>query len=477
MTQSTATQTNDVKSILSDEAVESLSSRVRGTIYKPGEEGYDEARKVWNGVIDKYPALIVRCTGVADVIASVKFAREQKLPLSVRGGGHNVSGSALCNDGVVIDLSPMRSVRVDPERKTVRVAGGALLGDIDHETQAFGLAVPMGVVSKTGIGGLSLHGGMGFLTRKYGLTSDNLIAADVVTADGKLITTDSQRNPDLLWALRGGGGNFGVVTSFEFRAHPVGPEVWLALVFYPIDKSKKVLEFFRQFNRESLDELNGIVLFWNAPMDEPIPEEHRGVPVIIFAACYSGPFEQGEQAIKPVREIDTPIADLSGPIPYLSAQKVFDPDYPDGRRYYWKSTYLHDLNDDVISTLIDHAAKRPSPITSLDVWGLGGAFSRMNPEETAFVRRNSPFMIGIESNWENPADDEANIGWARDVFRDLQRFSPGGAYLNFPGFAEEGEELMKKSYGDNYSRLQKIKATYDPDNFFRSNFNIQPFTG
>jgi FAD/FMN-containing dehydrogenase len=458
-------------------AIESLRSDIRGTMYRPGDEAYEDARKVWNGVIDKHPALVVRCSGVADVIASVKFAREYKLPVSVRSGGHNVSGSALCTDGVVIDLSGMRSVRVDPERKTVRAEGGATLGDIDHATQAFGRAVPMGVVSKTGIGGLTLHGGMGFLTRKYGLTSDNLISADVVTAEGNVITADSMSHSDLLWALRGGGGNFGVVTSFEFRTHPVGPDVWLALVFYPVDAAQKVLRFFRKFNEESPDELNGIALFWNAPSDESIPEAYRGTPVIILAACYCGEYGKGERAIQPVRDIVSPIADLSGPIPYISAQQIFDPDYPDGRRYYWKSAYLNNINDDVISALIHHAAERPSALTSLDVWGLGGAFSRVKPEETAFVRRNSPFLIGIESNWENPADDETNIAWARDVFRDLQRFSPGGAYLNFPGFAEEGEELMKKSYGDNYSRLQKIKATYDPDNFFRSNFNIQPFTG
>ncbi len=470
------TQPNEHRSAskLSDEAVESLRTQVRGIVYRPGDDGYEQARKVWNGVIDKRPAVIVRCTGTADVIHSVRFARERHLPVSVRGGGHNVSGSAICDDGVVIDLSPMRSVRVDPVNRTVRAAGGATLGDIDHETQAFGLALPTGVVSKTGIGGLALHGGIGLLTRKFGLTSDNLIAADVVTADGKLITANRDNHPDLLWALRGGGGNFGVVTSFEFRAHPVGPDVWLALVFYPADKAKKVLQFFKTFNQKSPDELNGIILFWNAPEGEPIPEEHRGAPVVICAACYCGPVEQGEQAIKGMREIDTPIADLSGQIPFLSAQQMFDPDYPDGRRYYWKSIYLNDLSDEAVQILIDQAAKRPSTLTSLDVWGLGGAFARAKPGETAFVHRSSPYLIGIEANWDNPADDEANIAWARGVYKELERFSPGGVYLNFPGFQEEDADLLKKTYGENFARLQSIKRTYDPENFFRSNFNILP---
>jgi FAD/FMN-containing dehydrogenase len=459
---------------IENEEINIFRQSVRGIVISKGDRAYETARKVWNGMIDKHPALIVQCSGTADVIKAVHFARKQNLAVSVRGGGHNVSGSALVNDGLVIDLSRMNSVRVDPIRQTVRVEGGATLGDVDHETQSFGLAVPLGVVSRTGVGGLSLHGGLGFITRKYGLTSDNIISADVVTAGGKLVTADTADHPDLLWALRGGGGNFGVVTSIEFKAYPVGPDVWIALVFYPVEKAKKVLQFFRKFNEESPDELNGIALFWNAPTEEPIPEAYRGAPVIILAACYCGVHEKGEKAIKPLREIDTPIADLSGSIPFLEAQKLFDPDYPDGRRYYWKSAYVNDLTDEVIEALAGHATNRPSPITSLDVWGLGGAFSRVKPEESAFAHRNIPYLIGIEANWDDPADDDANIAWAREVFRDMQRFSPGGAYLNFPGFAEEGEDLMKKTYGINYERLQAVKARYDPDNFFRSNFNIKP---
>lgn len=455
-------------------AINDLKEKFKGDIILPGDPSYDQARQVWNGLIDKKPAVIVRCSGDADVMVAVKFARKQELPISVRGGGHNVSGTALCNDGIVIDLSPMRGVRVDSERKTVRVEGGATLGDVDYKTQAFGLAVPMGVVSRTGVAGLSLHGGMGFLTRKYGLTCDNLIAADVVTADGNRITTDAYHNPDLLWALRGGGGNFGVVTSLEFQAHPVGPETWLGLVFYPLDVAKKVLKYLKKLNEESPEELYGIAMLWNAPKEEDIPAEHQGAPVIVMLVCYCGDPDKGEEAVRPARTLGTPIADMSGPISYLDLQKMFDPEYPDGRRYYWKSTYIHDLNDEVIDLLKTHAAKRPSPLSTLDVWAMGGAVNRVKPEEAAFAHREVPFLVAMESNWDDPAEDEANIAWAREVFRDLQRFSPGGAYLNFPGFAEEGEELIKKSYGQNYARLQAIKATYDPDNFFRSNFNIPP---
>jgi FAD/FMN-containing dehydrogenase len=459
---------------IDNSALEDLRNALKGTAYTKETAEYDEYRKIWNGMIDKYPALIVRCEGTADVITAVKFAREHALPVAIRGGGHNVSGNAVCDDGLVIDLSLMRSVRVDPEQGVVRAEGGAKLGDIDHEAQAFGLAVPVGVVSRTGVGGLSLHGGMGFLTRNYGLTSDNLIGADVVTADGNVLVVNENSNPDLLWALRGGGGNFGVVTSFEFRAHPVGPQVWMGIVFYPAEKATEVMQFFRQFMINAPDEIMAIAVYWNAPLEEPFPEEHRGEPVIVLAACHSGPLEKGEGAIQPFREVDVPLADWSGPMPYLAAQKLFDPEYPDGRRYYWKSIYLNNLDDEVIRTLNDYAARRPSPLSSVDVWSLGGAFGRVKPDETAFSKRNSPFLLGIEANWNDPAADSDNITWARNLYHAAEKFSPGGAYLNFPGFAEEGEELLKKSYDGNFEKLQKIKAKYDPENFFKGNFNIRP---
>ncbi len=452
--------------------LEELQTSLRGTIRQLGDEGYEEARRIWNGMIDCRPAVIARCTGPADVMAAVRFARERGLPIAVRGGGHNVSGNAVCEGGLVIDLSPMRGVRVDRSRSVVRVAGGALLGDVDHETQAFGLAVPLGAVSATGVGGLSLHGGLGFLMRKYGLTADNLVSADVVTADGRLITADENHHSDLLWALRGGGGNFGVVTSFEFRLHPVGPEVWFLLTFYPAAEGRKVIEFFRSFMPEAPDELMAIAIYWNAPEGEPIPEAHRGAPVIVVVGCWCGPLDEGERATRPLREIATPIADLSGPMPFVAAQQLFDADYPAGGRYYWKSLYLRELGDDVVQFVHDVAAERPTPHSTVELWALGGAMGRVRPEATAFYHRDSPWLLTIEANSFDPATDEANIAWVRRRYDDARQFSPGGTYFNFAGFLEGGEELLAQSFGANYRRIREIKAKYDPENLFQHNLRI-----
>lgn len=452
--------------------LEELRTSLRGAILQPGDEGYEEARRIWNGMIDRRPAVIARCTGAADVMAAVRFARERKLPIAVRGGGHNVAGNAICEGGVVIDLSPMRAVRVDRERSVVRVAGGALLGDIDHETQAFGLATPLGAVSTTGVGGLSLHGGLGFLTRKYGLTADNLVSADVVTADGQLFTADEHHHADLFWALRGGGGNFGVVTSFEFRLHPVGPEVYFLLTFYPAAEAVKVLDFFRSFMPEAPDELMAIAIYWSAPEGEPIPEPHRGAPVMVVVGCWCGPLEDGERATRPLRRIAAPIADLSGPMPYLEAQRLFDPDYPKGLRYYWKSLYLQELSDDVIRLACDAGVERPTPISTVEVWALGGAMGRVPPEATAFYHRQAPFLLTIEANAEDPATDEANIAWVRRRHDEATLFSRGGTYFNFGGFWEGGEDMLAQSFGTNYPRLQEVKTKYDPENVFYHNLRI-----
>jgi FAD/FMN-containing dehydrogenase len=452
--------------------LEELRTSLRGTILQSGDEGYEAARRIWNGMIDRRPAIIARCIGPADVMAAVRFARARRLPIAVRGGGHNVAGNAVCEGGVVIDLSPMRGVRVDHERSVVRVAGGALLGDVDHETQAFGLAVPLGAVSATGVGGLSLHGGLGFLTRKYGLTADNLVSADVVTADGLLITADESHHSDLLWALRGGGGSFGVVTSFEFRLHPVGPEVWFLLTFYPAAEGRKVIETFRSFMLEAPDELMAIAIYWNAPEGEPIPEEYRGAPVIVVVGCWCGPLDEGEHATRPLREIATPIADLSGPMPFVAAQQLFDTDYPAGGRYYWKSLYLRDLGDDVVEFVHSIAAERPTPYSTVELWALGGAMARVRPDATAFFHRDSRWLLTIEANAFDSATDEANIGWVRRRFQDAGRFSHGGTYLNFAGFLEGGEELLAKSFGANYARIREIKAKYDPENIFQHSLRI-----
>jgi len=461
--------------MVDDGAIDGLRARVRGRLIRPGDEAYEDRRKIWNGMINKRPALIVECTGTADVAAAVGFARDRGLPISVRGGGHNVAGTAIVDAGVVVDLSQMDSVWVDPEHRTARVAGGATLGVLDHETQLFGLAVPMGAVSRTGVAGLTLHGGLGFLTRHHGLASDNLLSADVVTADGRVLRADTRTNTDLLWALRGGGGNFGVVTSFEFRLHPVGPEVWVAIVMYPMEQAPSILKFYREFIASAPDELMSLAVFWTTPGEEPVPEAARRQPTLILFGLYSGPLDEGERAIQPLREAGTPLVDLSGQMPFVAAQQIFDPDYPDGRRYYWKSLYMRNLDEEVIGRLAQHAARRLSPLSSLDIWALGGAMSREPAGGSAFARRDAPFLLGIEANWDDPGQDRANIAWAREVFRDMQdRFPDEGVYLNFPGFIEESGPVVKQAYAGNYARLQEIKAKYDPDNLFRSNLNIRP---
>lgn len=467
-----AHDTTPVTASADNGAVEALRAKLRGTLVRRGDPGYDDARRVWNGVINREPGLIVRCSGTADVIAAVNFARDNKLSLAVRGGGHNVAGNALCDGGVVIDLSAMRRVRVDPIRNTARVDGGAKLGDVDHEAQAFGLALPVGVVSATGVAGLSLHGGMGFLTRKFGLTCDHILSADVVTAEGNVIVADEHNSSDLLWALRGGGGSFGAVTSFEFQLQPVGPEVWMCIAMYPVAEATRVLGFWRDFMAKAPDEISSIAIYWSAPHEEPVPKEHHGAPVIVLAACWCGPMEKGEAAIKPLREVAKPVADLSGPMPYLVAQKLFDPEYPDGRRYYWKSIYMNELSDPAIDMLSSYAATRPSPLSSIDVWALGGAMARMGPDQGAFFKRDAPYLLGIEANWEDPKTDQTNIDWTRRLYKNAEKYSPGGMYFNFPGFLEEGDDLLKQSFGTNYERLRQVKAKYDPQNLFTNNLKI-----
>jgi FAD/FMN-containing dehydrogenase len=408
------------------------------------------------------------------VVAAVKFAQKHGLRISVRSGGHNVAGSCLDENGYVIDLSAMRSVRVDRERRTARAEGGARLGDLDHETQAFGLAAPLGVVSATGIAGLTLHGGIGWLLRRHGLSIDNLLSVDIVTADGQVKRADLDQNPDLFWAVRGGGGNFGVVTSFEFKVHPVGPAVWLSAPVYPLDRAPEVLAAFRDYMAEAPDELMGIAVYWSAPEVPDISEAFRGSPVLILLACYTGPFEKGKKLTAPLRNIGTPLADLGGPMRFVDVQKFLDADYPDGKFYYWKSIYLDRLDAEAIAVLSGHAASRPSPLSSIDVWTLGRAMSRVPGTDTAFYKRDAPYMIGIEANWDRREDTEANIQWARRVFGDMERFSRGGHYLNFPGFFEDRDGILHSAYGPNLKRLQAIKKQFDPLNLFAGAINIRP---
>jgi FAD/FMN-containing dehydrogenase len=456
------------------EALQGFTQQTRGPVLLPDEPGYDDARAIWNGLIDRRPALIIQCTGAADVVDAVNFAREQGLLLSIKAGGHNVAGNAVNDGGIVIDLSHMNGVHVDPATQTVRAEGGATWGDADRESQLFGLAVPGGVVSTTGIAGLTLHGGVGHLRRKYGLSIDNLISVDIVTADGQLRRASATENEDLFWAVRGAGSNFGVVTSFEFQAHPVGPTVMVGAIFYPQDAAKEVLPAWRDYMASAPEELSSIALFWNVPPGEPFPAETHGKPVLIVAGVYSGSVEDGEPVVQPLREFDAPLIDLSGPWPWLGLQSGFDALFPKGQLYYWKSRALAELSEAAIDEIADFAARRPTPLTDLIVWHHGGAMSRVGETDTAYGGRDTPFLVTGEASWTDPAQTDDAIAWSRALWATMEKHSTGGLYLNFPGLGEEKEELVRAGYGVNYDRLAQLKAKYDPENLFRMNMNITP---
>jgi FAD/FMN-containing dehydrogenase len=455
-------------------ASDDLASRLRGRLIGPDDSGYDSGRSIWNGLIDRRPALIARCAGSGDVAAAVSFARESGLPLAVRGGGHGVAGHAVAEGGLVVDLSEMRGVEVDPKQRVARAEGGCTLGDLDRETQRHGLATPMGVVTETGIAGLTLSGGIGHLRCKHGLSCDNLVSAEVVTADGSLVTASEEENRDLFWAIRGGGGNFGVVTSFEYRLHPLGPEVFVAFVFYPAQHAKEVLRGCDRLLSERPDDVAPVAFFGRVPEADDFPAESHGQPFITLLAVHPGDSGEGQRVLGTLRGIAEPIADLSGTMPYTEAQGLLDEDYPDGLLYYWKSVNVPDLSDEVIGRLAEHAAAAPSPASTIDIWFQGGAMSAVGEQETAFANRSAAYLLGIEGNWESPADSERNVAWVRHVFDDMSTLSDGGVYLNFPGFLEEGERLLKEGYGANYERLAEVKARYDPGNLFRLNPNVEP---
>ncbi|HVS63807.1 MAG TPA: FAD-binding oxidoreductase [Thermoanaerobaculia bacterium] len=467
-------RTDGEEDVLTAAAVEELGARLGSRPISPDDPGYDDARRVWNGMIDRRPALVAGCRGVADVIASVRFAREHRLLLAVRGGGHNVAGFGTCDGGLVVDLSAMRGVRVDPTTKTVRVGGGATWADVDRETQVFGLAVPGGIVSTTGVGGLTLGGGQGWLRRTYGMACDSLVSADVVTADGELVTASEIENADLFWALRGGGGNFGVVTSFEFRAHPVGPLVAFAGPAYPLESAAAVIAAMRSFAAGAPDEVNLSATRWSVPPVAGFPEDLHGRPVIILGAVYVGPPEEGERILQPLREIEQPLLDLSATLPYTALQQMFDPFFPARElHYYWKSIYLAGLGEEVVKTLADHVAARPSPMSMAGLWALGGALGRADPTASASGARDAPFLLEILANWDDPMDSDTNIAWARALFTAMEPHGTGKTNLNFPGLGEE-PELVRAAFGDGWSRLVEVKRKYDPTNLFRLNQNIDP---
>jgi FAD/FMN-containing dehydrogenase len=454
-----------------------LAESFRGELLLPTSPGYDAARRVWNGAIDRRPAYIARCTGVADVVAAVRFARERNLEIAIRGGGHGVAGTAVCDDGIVIDLSAMRAVWVDPAGRTARVQGGALWGDVDHETQAHGLATTGGIVGHTGVAGLTLGGGIGFLMRKHGLAVDSLLAAEVVTADGSIVRASADEHPGLFWALRGGGGNFGVVTSFRFALHPVGPTVLAGPVFWAADDAADILRFYRDFAAEAPDELGTVVKLCTIPPLPVIPEDRHWRPAIAVACCYVGAVEDGERAVQALREFGSPLVDLLAPKPYVAFQSALDDTVPHGWHYYWKSTNLAGLSDDAVAVIAQHAYAGCSPRSYAAMFHMGGAVARVPRDATAYAGREVPHNFIIHGAWlPDEAGDlgAAETAWARRFLQALQPHRADGVYVNFLD-SDDDAGRVREAYGDqNYQRLAQIKSTYDPDNAFHHNKNIQP---
>jgi FAD/FMN-containing dehydrogenase len=456
-------------------AHDTLRTQMRGELLEPESAIYDATRVVWNGMIDKRPALIARCRNAADVIAAVNYAKSQNLVITVRSGGHNVAGYAVNDDGLMIDMSLMNAVRVSPNLDRAFVEGGALWADVDAATTPFGRATPGGLISLTGVAGLTLSGGIGWLRGTHGLSCDNVVAADMVTADGRLIHTSKSENPDLLWALKGGGGNFGIVVNFEFQIHPIAPEVMFCAPIYAEERANEILPKWRDFMANAPDEVTGLAEFSTIPHDPAYPENTWGRRVVALATVYDGPADEGEKVTQPLREFGDMLVDFSGPMPYRTLQTLYDGIFPKGRdRCYWKSTYLKNLDASTIAEITQWLAKRPSELTYASIWKFGGAVQRVAADATAFGDRAMDYMFSLDAIWSDAADDSANMSWVRECWKDMQRFSTGRMYLNFPGLGE-GENLVRDAFGkETYKRLQTIKRKYDPDNVFRMNQNIVP---
>ena len=444
----------------------------RGQVVHPGEPEYDVHRKIWNGSFDKHPAVIVRCAGVSDVIAAVKFGRESGLPVAVRSGGHSFPGLSVADDALMIDLSPMKGVRVDPEKGTARVQAGVLLGELDRETQAFGLAVPSGIVTHTGVAGLTLGGGIGWIQRKHGLSIDKLLSVDLVTAEGEFVKASADENSDLFWGVRGGGGNFGIVTEFEFQCVPLGTQVLAGPVIWPMEQSGEVLRFYRDWVAEAPDELMTIIVHRKAPPMPFIPEELHGQLVVMVVCCWAGDVEEGEKFIRPLRDFGSPAADVCAPKPFLAHQAMLDPGFVPGRWYYFKSCDVAELNDEIIDITVERSLQIDSPLTSYPIWHMGGAIGHVAEDETAFTGRNAGFTYNVGACTETSEGFDKEREWARSFWSALEPWHDG-VYVNFLG--DEGQERVRQSYGaEKYDRLQALKQKYDPDNFFRINQNISP---
>jgi hypothetical protein len=454
-------------------ALADLKASFAGEIVLPDSADFHERRAVWNGSIDRRPALIARCSGAGDVSAAVRFAGQTGLPLAVRGGGHSFPGLSVCDAGIVVDLGPMRAISIDPQARTATAQAGVLLGELDQATQAFGLAVPAGIVTHTGLAGLTLGGGIGWLHRKHGLTIDQLLSAEVITAEGELVRASESENPDLFWGIRGGGGNFGVVTEFEFRLNPVGPQVVAGPVFWPMEESPQVLRFYREWVADAPDDLMTIVVHRRAPSLPFVPPELHGQPVVAVICCYAGPVEEGEKVVAPLKAFGSPVLDICEPKPFLEHQSMFDPTFPHGRWYYMRACDVAELSDEVIDITVEHSRRINSPLTAFPIWQMGGAVSRVGEDETAFNGRGAGYTFNITAATAGQEGFDEERDWVRDFWTALEPHHTGGVYVNF--LMSEGEERVRAAYGaEKYDRLKQLKRRWDPDNLFRLNQNISP---
>ncbi|MCM4173818.1 FAD-binding oxidoreductase [Arenibacter sp. TNZ] len=452
--------------------IQEFSQTLSQPLIMPFDPGYDEGRSVWNGMVDKRPVMIANCRNAEDIKKCVNFAQSHDLLVSIKGGGHNVAGKAVCDDGLMINLSQMNAVAVDPVKRTVRVESGATLGELDKETQKFGLATPVGIVSKTGIAGLTLGGGIGYLGRKHGLTIDNLLSVEIITAKGDLISANETENSDLFWALRGGGGNFGVVTSFEFKLHELGPEIMTAQIFYPIEDAKQVLKFYSEFTSSAAEELAGYALVVKVPPADPFPEALQGKIAIALVVSYAGSLDDGKTALEPLENFGNPILRVIMPMSYIALQTSFDKGAPKGMRYYWKAHYIDHLSDEAIDVFVNNTNHIPGELSVVGFEPFGGAITRVEESATAFPQRSASYVLGVWSGWMEAENDEKNINWTREFYNKMTPFASGGAYSNY--LDNDDSDKIIASFGSNYSRLQDVKYKYDPNNFFKLNLNIIP---
>ena len=464
---------NNGEVTLQEETVQKFKESLRGELIRIGDAGYDDARSIWNAMIDRRPALIASCLGVADVMTCVNFARAHGVTLSIKGGGHNISGLAVCEGGLMLDLSRMRGVWVDPNSRTARAQAGCLLGDVDRETQIHGLAAVLGFVSATGIAGLTLGGGFGYLTRQFGWTSDNVSLMEVVTAEGRVVRASERENAELFWGLRGGGGNFGVVTGFDYRLYPIGPEVTAGAIAWRADSADEILDMCRTVMAKAPPELVCVAALRMAPPAPWLSKEVHGKPIVALFVCHSGKVSEGEKMVAPIKAFGSPVGDIIQRRPYISQQSLLDATQPKGRRYYWKSEYLPRLEPALLGTAIKHAQAIVSPHSAVILFPIDGALNRRAEDHSAVGNRNTAWVLNVTASWEKAEDDHANVEWARAAWRDLRRFSTGGTYVNFLT-EEEGDDRIRAAYGNNYERLAEVKSKWDPDNLFRMNKNIAP---